>query len=301
MNNRIAVIGKSGQLAWELAKLNNSGENGTENTTIICFGRNELDITNIAAIDALFKKQKITAVINASAYTAVDLAEKEQEQADLINHQAVSNLAQVCNELSLPLVHVSTDYVFAGDKGSPYLSNDVINPQGVYGKTKADGEQAIMNIHPKQSTILRTSWVYSVHGNNFVKTMLRLMEEKEELGIIDDQIGSPTWAKTLAVACIYAIENKLNGIYHWTDEGVASWYDFAQAIQTTGLQKGLITKKIAINPIASSAYATPAKRPHYSVLGKVKTREAFKNLANQHWATQLNDMLEQLKNHNALF
>lgn len=292
MTNKIAVIGKSGQLAWELAQLNGNNDSTKE---IICFGRKDLDITNKQELEKAFVEYQITAVINASAYTAVDLAEQEQAQADLINHQAVANLADVCNKLSLPFVHVSTDYVFAGDKGSPYLSDDSINPQGVYGKTKANGEHAMMRIHPTQSTIIRTSWVYSAHGNNFVKTMLKLMEEKEELGIIDDQIGSPTWAKALAAACIYAVEHKIVGIYHWTDEGVASWYDFAQAIQCLGLQKGLITKKINIKPIPSSAYPTPAKRPHYSVLDKTKTREAFEGVENKHWLEQLTAMIIQLK------
>ncbi len=206
MSNTIAVIGKSGQLAWELNQLNhhqlNKSSHNDNKFKLVCLGRNDLDITNTNEIEVAFKKLNIIGVINASAYTAVDLAETEAEQADLINHQAVSNLAQVCRRLSLPFVHVSTDYVFAGDKGSPYMPDDIINPQGIYGKTKAAGEKAIMDIHPTQSTIIRTSWVYSTHGNNFVKTMLRLMEDKDELGIIDDQIGSPTWAKTLASTCL---------------------------------------------------------------------------------------------------
>lgn len=293
MQNTIAVIGKSGQLAWELSQLNNPTENG-EQRVLICYGRDDIDITDVTSIETILTRDKITAVINASAYTAVDQAESEPEQADLINQKAVKNLANVCNKLSLPFVHVSTDYVFAGDKGSPYLVDDKTNPQGVYGQTKAKGEQAILTSHPANSTIIRTSWVYSTHGNNFVKTMLNLMEQREELGIIDDQIGSPTWAKTLAYACVYAIDKKLSGIHHWTDEGVASWYDFAMAIQKLALEKGLLTKKCTIKPIPSSAYPTPAKRPHYSVLDKTISREAFEGVDNQHWQTQLNDMLEQL-------
>lgn len=291
MMQKIIVIGKSGQLAKELNCLNKS----EANIEIICFGRNELDITNIASIKSLLQQSGIIAVINASAYTAVDMAESNAKDAELINHIAVSNLAKVCSDLTLPFVHISTDYVFSGDKGTPYLSNDPTDPNNVYGITKAAGEKAILKEHPEQSVIIRTSWVYSSQGNNFVKTMLRLMEEKDELSIIDDQIGSPTWAKTLASACVYALKNKITGVYHWTDEGVASWYDFAKAIQSAGLKKGLITKKIKIKPIPSEVYPTPAKRPHYSVLDKVETREIFKGINNEHWELQLNAMLDDLK------
>lgn len=290
MRSKIAVIGKRGQLAWELMQLNNQ----QEAYQLICFGRDDIDISDKEAMQNILSVQNVSAVINASAYTSVDLAEKEQSQADLINHQAVANLATSCQELSVPLVHISTDYVFSGDKGSPYLPCDETNPQSVYGRTKAEGEQAVLMSHPTMSTIIRTSWVYSAHGKNFVKTMLNLMEQNEKLDIIDDQIGSPTWAKTLAYACIHAIENKLTGIYHWTDEGVSSWYDFAQVIQKLALEKGLLTKQCIIRPIPSSAYPTPAKRPHYSVLDKTKTRKAFDGVNNRHWQIQLEKMLGKL-------
>ena len=151
----------------------------------------------------------LLAVINASAYTAVDKAESDRDNAYLLNTQAVGNLAQACKALAVPFVHISTDFVFHGDKGSPYLPSDEINPLGVYGASKAQGEQLITDIYPEQSTILRTSWVYSTHGNNFVKTMLNLMATKPELGVISDQIGTPTYAQGLAKACISSITSKL--------------------------------------------------------------------------------------------
>jgi len=193
------------------------------------------------------------------------------------------------------MVHVSTDYVFNGHKGSPYLTDDPIEPQGAYGKSKAEGEKALLEILPEASCLIRTAWVYSSHGNNFVKTMLRLMAEKPQLGVIDDQIGTPTWAKGLAEACISAAENKTVGVYHWTDEGVASWYDFALAIQELGVEKGLLDTDIPVLPIPSSQYPTPAKRPHYSVLDKQSAREAFASCKPTHWRKQLASMLDELK------
>lgn len=193
------------------------------------------------------------------------------------------------------MVHVSTDYVFNGHKGSPYLTDDPIEPQGAYGKSKAEGEKALLQIIPDASCLIRTAWVYSSHGNNFVKTMLRLMADKPQLGVIDDQIGTPTWAKGLAEACVSAAFNKTSGVYHWTDEGVASWYDFALAIQELGVEKGLLDKSIPVLPIPSSQYPTPAKRPHYSVLDKQTSREAFASYKPTHWRKQLASMLDELK------
>ena len=288
MDNSIAVIGKSGQLAYELAQLTTAKNN------IICFGRNDIDLTNINTIEALFIKNNITAVINASAYTAVDKAETDIENAFLLNETAVKNLALICNKLSLHLVNVSTDYVFKGDKGSPYLPTDYIAPTGVYGKSKAAGEQQLQQIHPLNSTSIRTSWVYSNHGNNFVKTMVNLMNSKPELGIIADQIGSPTNAKGLAHVCLMASEAKITGIHHYTDLGVASWYDFAIVIQNLGVELGLINKKIPIKAINTESYPTPAKRPHYSVLDKTSLQQALPSLEFLHWQQQLKSMMKTM-------
>lgn len=288
----IAVIGKSGQLARELAQLK------TDDATIICFGRDDVELNNQPSLLALFKQHHIDAVINAAAYTAVDLAEMEADKAYALNATAVENVAQVCQQLSLHLVHVSTDYVFAGDKGSPYLPSDSINPIGVYGKSKAEGESAVINTLKGEGCIIRTSWVYSVHGNNFVKTMLKLMASKPELGVISDQIGSPTSASHLAKACLMAALNKVTGVHHYTDAGVASWYDFAVAIQGVGIDVGLLNNKIPIKPINTEEYPTPAKRPSYSVLDKKSLYNALPKLKIMHWHSALSETIKKLATSN---
>ncbi len=282
--SQLVVIGKSGQLAWEVARLVPDA---------VCLGRDDIDITTAESIADKLDTLVPDAVINASAYTAVDKAESDEANAYLLNQAAVANLANYCKAHNVFFVHVSTDYVFNGEKGSPYIVDDAIEPQGMYGKTKAAGEAEVTAIVPEASAIIRTSWVYSSHGNNFVKTMLRLMAEKPQLGVIDDQIGSPTWAKGLARACVEAASHRTAGVYHWSDEGVCSWYDFAIAIQQLGLEKGLLQQAVPVKPIPSSAYPTPAKRPHYSVLDKTLTRETFTSPLN-HWREQLSAMMDEL-------
>lgn len=286
----IVVIGKSGQLAFELSR---EFENSSHQVTFL--GRDDIDITNSDIIGASLTPLSPDVLINASAYTAVDKAEEDADVCNAINAVAVKNLATFCKARGVFMVHVSTDYVFNGQKGSPYLTDDPIEPQGAYGKSKAEGEKALLEILPEASCLIRTAWVYSSHGNNFVKTMLRLMSEKLQLSVIDDQIGTPTWAKGLAGVCVSASENKTAGVYHWTDEGVASWYDFAIAIQELGIEKGLLSSTIPVLPIPSSQYPTPAKRPHYSVLDKQTAREAFTSCKPTHWRKQLSDMLDELK------
>ncbi|WP_259365357.1 dTDP-4-dehydrorhamnose reductase [Colwellia sp. BRX10-3] len=286
---KIIVIGKSGQLAWELSQLSTSEQ------AIVCLGRDDVDLQDIPALVNCFKQYNAVGVINASAYTAVDQAEGDVENAFALNAKAVGNLAQACKTLSVPFVHISTDFVFHGDKGAPYLPGDEINPLGVYGASKAQGEQLIANIYPEHSAIIRTSWVYSTHGNNFVKTMLNLMATKPELGVISDQIGTPTYAKGLAQACIASLNSQVVGVHHYTDTGVASWYDFAVAIQNIGVELGLLDKKIAIKPITTAQYPTPAKRPHYSVLDKASLVNALPELSLMHWQAQLTHMMTALK------
>ncbi|MFT6702927.1 MAG: dTDP-4-dehydrorhamnose reductase [Pseudomonadales bacterium] len=283
----IVVIGKSGQLAHEIMRL--AGDD-----SVHCLGRDDINILDAVSIASVLNRFQPAGIINASAYTAVDKAESDQANAFALNQTAVANLATYARQHHCHLVHVSTDYVFGGDKGSPYQVDDSYHPQGVYGASKAAGEKALLDIYPQASCILRTSWVYASHGNNFVKTMLRLMAEKPELGVIDDQIGTPTWARDLAKACIYAIKNRVSGVHHWTDNGVASWYDFAVAIQSLALEKGLLTHAIPIKPIPSSAYPTPAKRPHYSVLDKSTLVSEFSELVPQYWRKALGDMLDEL-------
>ena len=286
---KIIVIGKSGQLAWELNQLS------TVTQEVICLGRNDLDIEDVASISRVLAAYNADAVINASAYTAVDNAESDSARAYALNAEAVGHIATVCKELLLPLVHISTDFVFHGDKGIPYLPGDDINPLGVYGASKAKGENLINEIYPENSTIIRTSWVYSTHGNNFVKTMLNLMAVKPELGIISDQIGTPTYASGLAKACLLCITNRFVGVHHYTDSGVASWFDFAVAIQNIALDLGLLEKRIPIKPITTADYPTPAKRPHYSVLDKSSLANAIPELPLEHWQAQLENMMTALK------
>jgi dTDP-4-dehydrorhamnose reductase len=284
---KIVVIGNAGQLSYELVRI--LGED------TICLGPEDTDITKFDVLSETLAQLAPDVIINAAAYTAVDKAEEDQALCHAINAAAVENLAKYCKQAGAFLVHVSTDYVFNGHKGSPYLPNDPIEPQGVYGKTKADGEKALLDILPEASCLIRTAWVYSAHGNNFVKTMLKLMADKPQLTVIDDQIGTPTWAKGLADACVSAAKNKTVGVYHWTDEGVASWYDFALAIQELGLEKGFLDSAIPVLPIPSSQYPTPAKRPHYSVLDKTSAREAFATCNPTHWRKQLSAMMDELK------
>ncbi|WP_338518878.1 dTDP-4-dehydrorhamnose reductase [Alteromonas gracilis] len=285
----IVVIGKSGQLAFELQRIL---KDTSHDVTFL--GRGDIDITSSESINETLAPLNPHSVINASAYTAVDNAETDADSCHAINATGVKNLAEFCKQANAFIVHVSTDYVFNGLKGSPYLTNDKIEPQGEYGKSKAEGEKWLLDILPNASCIIRTAWVYSSHGNNFVKTMLRLMAEKPQLNVIDDQIGTPTWAMGLAQACLHAGESKTIGVYHWTDEGVASWYDFALAIQEIAIEKGILENAIPIFPIPSSQYPTPAKRPHYSVLDKLTTREVFSSCKPSHWRRQLSTMLDEV-------
>tara|TARA_R110001583_G_scaffold166104_2_gene318853 strand:+ start:135 stop:1031 length:897 start_codon:yes stop_codon:yes gene_type:complete len=292
---KVLVIGKNGQLAWELAQ--------TQPETIearFC-SRQEIDLADMLAAKPLIRAFAPDVIINAAAYTAVDKAETDQENCYAVNAEGVAQLAQICAELQIKLIHISTDFVFAGDKGSPYLPDDAAAPIGVYGASKREGEQAIIQALGNHALIIRTAWVYSQQGTNFVKTMLRLMAEKEQLGVICDQVGTPTHAKSLARVCWQAAStikaepttNKGTTICHWTDAGVASWYDFAVAIQQIGIKLGLLERQIPINPINTVQYPTPAKRPHYSIMDKQAAIEHF-GIEPLHWQAELEKMLQAL-------
>lgn len=283
----IVIIGKSGQLAKKCIELLGDEE-------VISLGRFEIDITSDSAF-AVLDQIEPTAIINASAYTAVDKAESERELALSINHKAVERLSNYCNKNDIHFVHVSTDYVFKGNKGSPYLPDDEYEPINVYGETKMLGEKAILLNNVAGSCILRTSWVYSEFGGNFVASMLKFMEQKDQLGVVCDQIGSPTSVDTLAQACIMASQKKLIGVHHVTDEGVASWYDFAKCIQNIAFSHGLISKQIPINPIITSQYPTPASRPFYSVLSKQSLKASLPLLTLPHWLDALDSVLLKIK------
>lgn len=285
---KVVITGKGGQLAWELQQLVPSGYE------VISVGIDELDITNEVLVSQFIEQAAPDLVINAAAYTAVDKAEEDVETAYAVNESGIKYLANACKKSSARILHVSTDFVFDGSKTTPYQTNEKPNPINVYGASKLAGDIALHKVLPDKSVIVRTAWVYSLNGNNFVKSMLRLMQEKPQLGIISDQVGTPTWAKGLA-QWLWAVASKpeVTGTYHWTDAGVASWYDFAIAIQELGLEKGLLTEAIPVLPIPTSAYPTPAKRPAFSVIDKTSAEEVS-GLKTIHWRKQLSAMMDKL-------
>lgn len=289
---KVLVTGKSGQLAWEVVN------SAPLNVELVCLGRSELDIADAKAVNQAMRAHQPNVVINTAAYTAVDKAESEQEAAYAVNAAGAANLAQACKDNGVRLLHVSTDFVFDGTSTAPYQTDDAVNPLGVYGASKLAGDIAVHGMLP-DAVIVRTAWVYSVHGNNFVKTMLRFMAEKPQLGIVYDQVGTPTWAAGLA-QWLWEIVAKpdVKGMYHWTDAGVASWYDFAVAIQQLAIEKGMLEKAIPVRPIPASAYPTPAKRPSFSVIDK-STAEAASGMLTIHWREQLSTMLDDLKKQNS--
>jgi len=281
----ILVTGANGQLGSELKALSNAYP-----YTFFFTSKDQLDITDKHAVVDFIEKNTINAIINCAAYTAVDKAESEQERADKINHQAVKHLAIIAKERNIKLVHISTDYVFDGMNHKPYLETDGTNPQSVYGKTKRDGENALLHVKLPNSIIIRTSWVYSSHGTNFVKTMLRLGKERERLGVIFDQVGTPTYARDLAQVILEILPNINNAqteIYHYSNEGVTSWYDFAQEI----MKMAKLTCKVS--SIETKEYPTPVKRPHYSLLNKSKIKKDFGILI-PYWKDSLGECLKKL-------
>ena len=295
---KVLVTAKNGQLGWELNRTQSS------NLEAVFLDSKELDVTNSEVVFEKISNFKPDIVINAAAYTAVDKAESDSEAAYLVNQKGAENLALACKQVGAKLIHISTDFVFDATKNTPYSPGDNTSPLGVYGASKLAGEKAVLEILGEDASIIRTAWVYSVHGNNFVKTMLRLMAEKDQLGVVADQVGTPTNAKNLAKAIWLLVENALanketigggflNQMYHWTDLGTASWYDFAVAIQELGIEAGILDKKIPISPIKASQYPTPAKRPAYSVLDTSLLREDL-NISGSHWREALNAMIENL-------
>ena len=281
----ILVTGSMGQLGSEIKELSSNYNYNFFFTT-----RDDIDITSKDSIKEFCQTNSINVIINCAAYTAVDKAQSDIENADLVNRKAVKKLSIVAKELDIKLIHIYTDYVFDGKNFKPYVEEFQTNPQSVYGKTKLDGENEIRDINPLNSIIIRTSWVYSYYGNNFVKTMLRLGKEKEELGVIFDQIGTPTYAKDLAktiLDIIPQIENSKVEIYNYSNEGVLSWYDFAKEIMK------MAKLNCKIKAIETYQYPTPAKRPHFSLLNKSKIKSKF-NLEIPYWKDGLDDCLKRL-------
>lgn len=251
--------------------------------------RTQLQIEDENAVNHFFADHIFFACINCAAYTAVDKAESEQEEAMKINALAVGTLAAACKSSRSHFIHFSTDYVFNGEGSNPYKETDATDPVNLYGKTKLQGEHAALANNP-EALIIRTSWVYSRYGNNFVKTMLRLMSEKESIGVVADQYGSPTYAADLADAVMQILgkSNFIPGIYHYCNEGIISWHQFAEAIKEIGKFSCLV------NAIPTSAYPTPAKRPRYSALDTQKIRNNFE-IDIPHWKESLDKRLSVMK------
>lgn len=283
--NKIIVFGASGQLGQCLKVV--SENQGKHNINFL--PEEKANILDQASLRSIFELEKPAYCINCAAYTAVDKAEDEVDLARKINCDGAENLARLCKEFNITLIQISTDFVFEGNIARPLLEMDETKPVSVYGLTKLEGEQAIQSTLD-QYYILRTSWLYSEFGNNFVKTMLRLGEEKDELRIIADQIGTPTYAIDLAECIFYIINNdsKQYGLYHYSNEGVTSWYDFAKAIFDLG------EVEVKTIPIRSSDYVTKATRPAFSVMDKTKIKETF-GIEIPYWRDSLIKCMEKLK------
>ena len=281
----VLATGTNGQLGSEIKELSKE-----YSYNFFFTNRSNIDVTSKDNVKDFCQINNINVIINCAGYTAVDKAESDEINADLINRKAVKKLSLVCQELNIKLVHISTDYVFDGKNFKPYCEEYKTNPQSVYGKSKLDGENEMIKINPKNSIIIRTSWVYSYYGNNFVKTMIRLGKEKESLGVIFDQIGTPTYAKDLAkliLDILPKIDNQKVAIYNYSNEGVLSWYDFAKEIMK------MAKLNCKINPIETFEYPTPAIRPHFSLLNKSKIKDKF-NIEIPYWKDSLDDCLRKL-------
>jgi dTDP-4-dehydrorhamnose reductase len=286
---KILVTGSNGQLGWELSQ----AAKVRPNFEFIFLDRNAMDLSIPSELERIVELFAPSAIINAAAYTAVDKAETETKLAHTINAEAVAALASIAKNKNIPFITYSTDYVFSGNATSPYTTDTPLAPVNFYGQTKADGELMALAVNP-DTIVIRTSWVFSSHGNNFVKTMIRLMKERDSLNIVGDQKGRPTYAKDLAFASIQIL-NAINsgvtikGIYHYANTGETTWFDFALKIKELA---GLDCQLTAIN---SDQFPTPAKRPAYSVLDTQKIEKEL-NLHIPHWELALSDCILQLKN-----
>lgn len=285
---KVLIAGRRGQLAHELQRTAPAG------WQLSARGAAELDLADGHAVQEAVRAYRPALVINTAAYTAVDRAEAERDLAYAVNARGAEHLAAACREAGCRLLHISTDYVFSGHASSPYLPAAATDPATIYGASKLAGEQAVLALIPDQVVVIRTAWLYSAHGRNFVKTMLRLMQERDELGVVADQVGTPSWGRELAQTIWkFADRPEVRGIYHATDAGVASWYDFAVAIYEEGRAAGLLDRKVTIRPLPTAAYPTPAPRPAYSVLDKTSTWDLFGPAP--HWRLNLRAMLAELK------
>jgi len=295
---RILVTGKNGQLGRSIQKIVNTdtkiGNNQSPNDFIFV-GREDLDLSSETSISRYFNNNKFDIIINCAAYTQVDRAEQEAELANQINHLVVKQLGSIASNQRAKLIHISTDYVFDGESNKPYLETDTPNPINAYSRTKLAGEKALQTVMPMNALVIRASWLYSEYGNNFVKTMLKLGKERDELNVIIDQMGSPTYATDLADAILEIIKHKkfrdvaqTTQIYHYSNEGEISWHEFAKEI--------FKIEKIEceVNPVTSQQYPTPAKRPRNTLMNKDKIVKVF-NIKISNWKSSLNACMTILK------
>jgi dTDP-4-dehydrorhamnose reductase len=285
---RVLVLGGGGQVASAVVAA------APAQHQVVARSRAELDIGDAQAVARELAATRAEWLINAAAYTAVDLAEDQPAQAIAVNDTAVGVLAEATSNSGCQLLHLSTDFVFDGKSNRAYLPDDQTNPLSVYGVSKLGGERQVLN-GAGAGIVLRTAWVYAAAGRNFALTMLRLMREKEQVSVVCDQIGTPTWAAGIAAAIWGLMEARApGGVYHWTDLGVASWYDFAVAIQDEALARGLLRRAVPVIPIPSAAYPTRALRPAFSVLDTASTRALIKVPA-RHWRHNLRTMLDEIR------
>lgn len=288
---KVLLTGASGQVGKELQFT------CPESFNLISMEKKSLDITRYKDVEKALDKHEPDVVINAAAYTSVDDSElKNKTLAYKVNSDAVENIANACNKKNIRFVHFSTDYVFDGEKGSPYTITDKPNPINVYGRSKLQGEQAALLNNKDNTLIIRTSWVYSRHGNNFLNTMINLMKTKNTISVITDQTGTPTWARSIANAT-WCFLNKpnINGIYHFSDNGETNWFEFATMIRKLALKNKVIDKETDIIPIESRDYASKAQRPKYSVLDCERTWELLQS-KNQDWMIVLERMFDSYEN-----
>lgn len=287
----ILVTGSAGQLGQSIQSI----ASNYPQYEFVFASRQHLDLCNENNVADFFGRKNFGIIVNCAAHTAVDKAQSEVDLANQVNHLAVRRLATIAKKYRIKLIHISTDYVFSGEQSRPYVETDEVAPNGVYGKTKQHGEQAILKILKNNAIIIRTSWLYSEYGENFIKTMLKLGQERDVMNVIDDQIGTPTYAKDLADAIMTIVKSQSfseidfkSDILHFSSEGVCSWYDFAKTIfEISGIQ-------CQVSPIGTKDYPRPALRPYYSVLSKAKIKKIYK-LSIPYWRDSVKQCLMTLR------
>jgi dTDP-4-dehydrorhamnose reductase len=287
-SSKVLITGADGQVGLELQATAPAG------WQVIPCTSQQLDVTEPDTLSEFFLRERPSVIMHLAAYTDVDAAEREVPRAEAVNVGGTANVADAACRVGARMIYVSTDFVFDGYQSHPYAPTDPANPLGVYGRTKLAGEREAIGITGGAGLVVRTAWVYSGHRRNFVRTMLHLVREQESVGVVSDQVGTPTWARVLATALWVAAERpEVQGILHWTDAGVASWYDFAIAIQEEALALGLLSRATAVRPLRTQDFPRPARRPSYSVLDKTTGWAALGGQP-EHWRRNLRVMLQEL-------